>query len=238
MTKLRGPPIFSGAALSNTVRWQNHSPLMRAMLAVPEKPQMRCLPREFGTTDLSQSTGMADMASLSLRRMRQSQALRELSRDVRVHQEQLVQPLFVVDGISDREQITGLHEVYRDTPASLIEQIAADLETGITKFLLFGVPAKKQSSAFDFSFTCEQIAAIKQRFGDSIWLAIDVCLCSYTTHGHCGLLNESGDQILNDPSVTETGERSTRICRGRRRLCCTKRHDGWPGCGNSQRTNR
>ncbi|MFW2403309.1 MAG: porphobilinogen synthase [Gammaproteobacteria bacterium] len=143
------------------------------------------------------------MAPLSLRRTRQSEALRELTREVRLHHEQFIQPLFVVDGIDSREPVTGLHDVYRDTPSTLIEQIETDLEAGIRKFLLFGVPAEKRPAAFEHAFTAEQIAAIKNRFGDDVFLAIDVCLCSHTTHGHCGILNGSGDEVVNDATVEE-----------------------------------
>jgi porphobilinogen synthase len=143
------------------------------------------------------------MAGLDLRRTRQSAALRELTREVRLHQEQFMQPLFAVDGIALREPVPGLHDVYRETPATLLAQIESDLDAGISKFLLFGVPAKKHETAFGHQFTIEQISAIKQRFGDRVFLAVDVCLCSHTTHGHCGILNKAGDHILNDATVEE-----------------------------------
>lgn len=143
------------------------------------------------------------MASLTLRRTRQSKALRELTREVRPHHEQFIQPVFVVDGIGSKEPVVGLYDVYRDTPASLLEQIEADLSSGTSKFLLFGVPAEKRPAAFEHEFTVDQIGAIKNRFGDDIFLAVDVCLCSHTTHGHCGILNESGDRVANDATVEE-----------------------------------
>ena len=143
------------------------------------------------------------MAPLSLRRLRQSKALRELTREVRLHPEQFVQPLFVVDGIAAREPVTGLHDVFRDSPSSLLDQIEADLDAGIDKFLLFGVPAEKSPASFEHAFTAEQIATVKHRFGERIFLAVDVCLCSHTTHGHCGVLNESGDFVVNDATVAE-----------------------------------
>jgi porphobilinogen synthase len=138
---------------------------------------------------------------LSLRRTRQSEALRELTREVHVERGQLVQPLFVVDGIGDREPVPGLDGVFRDTPATLLEQVRADVDTGIDKFLLFGVPAGKRESGFDHDFTCRQIGALKERFGDDVFVAADVCLCSHTTHGHCGILTEVGDQVHNDATV-------------------------------------
>ena len=143
------------------------------------------------------------MAPLSLRRTRQSKLLRELTREARPHHEQFIQPLFVVDGIGAREPVAGLHDVYRDTPATLIEQIEADLDAGISKFLLFSVPAEKRPAAFGHDFTAERITDIKNRFGDDVFLAVDVCLCSHTTHGHCGILNESGDHVVNDVTVEE-----------------------------------
>ncbi|MFQ5636200.1 MAG: porphobilinogen synthase, partial [Gammaproteobacteria bacterium] len=84
-----------------------------------------------------------------------------------------------------------------------IAQIEADLDAGISKFLLFGVPAEKRSAKFEHEFTNRQIAAIKERFGESVFLAVDVCLCSHTSHGHCGILNENGDAVLNDATVEE-----------------------------------
>ena len=141
------------------------------------------------------------MAPLSLRRTRLNRHVRELTRDVRLHEEQMIQPLFVVDGIREAEPIIGLEAVFRDSTETILRQMDADLENGISKFLLFGIPRDKHETEFDHAFTGEQITRIKQRFGADIWLATDVCLCSYTTHGHCGVLNENGDQVLNDGTV-------------------------------------
>jgi porphobilinogen synthase len=146
---------------------------------------------------------MANVAPLSLRRTRLTGALRQMTREVRPHAEQFVQPLFVVDGINTREPVTGLDGVYRETSDSLLQQIHEDLEAGVDKFLLFGVPAEKRAAAFEHEFTAARIRSIKERFGDDVFLAVDVCLCSHTTHGHCGVLNESGDYVSNDATVEE-----------------------------------
>jgi porphobilinogen synthase len=131
------------------------------------------------------------MTRISLRRLRQDEHIRGLTRGPRPHPEQFIQPLFVVEGMKTHEAIPGLTGVYRDTPASLLTQIEADLAAGVSKFLLFGVPATQQAKDIDWSFTAAQIAAVKQRFGSKVWLAVDVCLCSATPHGHCGVLNDS-----------------------------------------------
>jgi porphobilinogen synthase len=143
------------------------------------------------------------MSGITLRRLRQDAHVRALTRGARPHHEQFIQPLFVVEGIASREAIPGLTGVYRDTPASLLQQIEADLAAGCSKFLLFGVPATHSERNIDWSFTAGQIAAIKRRFGASLWLAVDVCLCSATPHGHCGVLNDSHDHLDNAASVKE-----------------------------------
>jgi porphobilinogen synthase len=143
------------------------------------------------------------MTGISLRRLRQDAHIRALTRGTRAHHEQFIQPLFVVEGIAQRETIPGLTGVYRDTPASLLAQIESDLKAGCSKFLLFGVPATHQAHDIDWSFTGGQIAAIRQRFGGDVWVAVDVCLCSSTPHGHCGVLNDSHDHLDNAASVDE-----------------------------------
>ncbi len=139
----------------------------------------------------------------SFRRMRQSPWARELSRTTRLSVEQFIQPLFAVEGIAGREAIPGLTGTYRDTPDSLLRQIEQDLEAGVRKFLLFGVPGSKKAHGFDFSFTAAQISAIKKRFGQDLFLAVDVCLCSSTDHGQCGILNPEGDHVQNAATVKE-----------------------------------
>lgn len=143
------------------------------------------------------------MTGITLRRLRQDAHIRGLTRGARPHHEQFIQPLFVVEGIAGREVIPGLTGVYRETPASLLAQVEADLAAGVSKFLLFGVPASHQERGIDWSFTSRQIAAIKQRFGNAVWLSVDVCLCSSTPHGHCGVLNDSHDHLDNAASVDE-----------------------------------
>lgn len=146
---------------------------------------------------------------LTFRRLRQNPHVRELVQKIHLHPKQFIQPLFVVEGISKREAIPGLDGVYRETPESLIQQIESDLkEHGVSKFLLFGVPSQKSISNFDYSFTAAQIAAVKKHFGSKIWLAVDVCLCSYTEHGHCGILNDSGDHLINRQTVEQLAKSS------------------------------
>jgi porphobilinogen synthase len=120
---------------------------------------------------------------------------------VTIDPQKLIQPLFVVEGIPNKEPVPGLTGVYRETPFTLIKQIERDFEKGVKSFLLFGVPGAKADRNFDPSFTAQQISAIKKRFGPEVFLAVDVCLCSYTTHGHCGILNDSHYHVMNHETV-------------------------------------
>jgi porphobilinogen synthase len=143
------------------------------------------------------------MSSLNLRRMRQDEHVRSMTREVHVRLEQLIQPLFVAEGLRAPEPVPGLTGVHQESPESLLRQVERDLEAGVHKFLLFGVPQGRSERNIDWSFTTGQIHALKQRFGKDIWLATDVCLCSSTPHGHCGVLNPEGDHLDNVASVAE-----------------------------------
>ena len=138
---------------------------------------------------------------IRLRRSRDNRHIRELTRSVRLHAEQFIQPLFVVEGLTERQPVPGLRDVYRETPASLLRQIEADLERGVSKFLVFGVPETKRDRDFSQDFLCARLADIRARFGAAVWIAADVCLCSYTTHGHCGILSDDRAHLDNDVTV-------------------------------------
>jgi porphobilinogen synthase len=144
--------------------------------------------------------------SLNLRRLRQDEHIRALTREVHVQVEQLIQPLFVAEGLPRRQEVPGLTGVFQETGDSLLSQVEADLKVGVRKFLLFGVPQARRDRHIDWSYTAGQIAALKRRFGRDLWLAADVCLCSSTPHGHCGVLSVEGDHIDNDASVHELTE--------------------------------
>ncbi len=140
---------------------------------------------------------------MSLRRLRQSSAIRQLVTQYRVSVDQLIQPLFAVEGIHARETVPGLTGTYRETPDSLLRTVEQDLEAGVRKFLLFGVPGHKSESSFSGEFTARQLSALRKRFGKDIFLSVDVCLCSYTPHGQCGILNAEGDHVENSATVEQ-----------------------------------
>ncbi len=148
------------------------------------------------------------------RRLRQNSWIRDLVREHRVSASQLIQPLFVVEGLKARESIPGLTGTFRDTPETLLSQVEKDLEGGTRKFLLFGVPGEKKSSGFKYDFTAKQIESLKKRFGKECFISVDVCLCSFTSHGHCGVLTAEGDHIVNDVTVAELAKAAVAYAQG------------------------
>lgn len=138
---------------------------------------------------------------LNQRRLRANEHIRQLAAQVYVHHHDFIQPLFVDESLSDRQPTTHLTGVYTDTVESVLKQIESDVAAGVTKFLLFPIPSSKAVHGFNFDFAVKVTERIKQTFGNSIWLANDVCLCSYTTHGHCGVLNTTGTLLLNNETV-------------------------------------
>jgi porphobilinogen synthase len=136
-----------------------------------------------------------------LMRLRASQHLRDLCAETEFNRAQLMQPFFVVEGLNQTEPIPSLRGNVRHNIPSALKQIEKDLNDGVTQFLLFPVPSTKKDSGFDHQSTRETISQIRKQFGQSLCLWIDTCLCSYTTHGHCAVLDEKGirlDETLDE----------------------------------------
>lgn len=135
------------------------------------------------------------------RRMRVSAQARELAATVSLNHRQFIQPVFVDAQLNAPRPLANLPGVQAETTDSILRQVEQDIARGMHKFLLFPVPAAKQEDPRDFRFSSEVIGRLKQAFGDDIWIAADCCLCAYTAHGHCGLLNAEGTAIDNSASV-------------------------------------
>ncbi len=151
--------------------------------------------------------GIEETDGLSMRqrprRLRRTEAMRRLVAETRLHPDQFIFPLFVAPGRGLREPIPslpGLHHFSSDTvPAE-----ASDAwQDGVRAVLLFGEPEMKDGlgrSAADANGPVQQaVGAIKRALPDLVVMT-DVCLCAYTTHGHCGVISEDG-AVLNDPTL-------------------------------------
>jgi porphobilinogen synthase len=131
-----------------------------------------------------------------LQRLRASAALRDMVSEIGFGQSQLIQPLFLAEGISQEEPLGGLPGNSRHTIASLLSQFEKDLAAGVRQFLLFPVPAKKSNRIFAAEFVGTALQQMRQRAGNDATLWVDTCLCSFTETGHCCVHDTRGRQDL------------------------------------------
>ncbi len=143
------------------------------------------------------------------RRLRTDSHIRELTSGIHLSHKSFIQPIFVEENLHEAREVPGLTGVQVDTMTSVYNTIEHDLENGISKFLLFPIPAGKKEKDFDFTFAENLVRKIREQFHDDIWISADVCLCSYTTHGHCGILNADQTTVLNSQSVEVLAKYST-----------------------------
>jgi porphobilinogen synthase len=145
---------------------------------------------------------MSEFPRLRLRRLRRSDALRALVRETRVDVGDLIYPLFVVEGNKIKQDITSMPGQHRFSSDLLPKEVEAIAKLGIPAIILFGVPQKKDevgSQAYHSKGVIQQaIKAIKKAIPELL-VVTDVCLCEYTSHGHCGVVVD-GD-VDNDKTL-------------------------------------
>jgi porphobilinogen synthase len=138
-----------------------------------------------------------------LRRLRRTDTLRGLVRETHLGPEHLIQPLFVVAGEGVREEVPSMPGIERLAIGNLVEEAGEIAAAGVGTVLLFGVPAAKDevgSGAYDDEGIVQMaVRALKEAHPD-LTVITDVCLCEYTSHGHCGIVGGDGE-VQNDISV-------------------------------------
>ncbi|MEM6795384.1 MAG: porphobilinogen synthase [Acidobacteriota bacterium] len=140
------------------------------------------------------------------RRLRRSAPLRELVAETLVPASCLIQPHFILPKAQGLEEIPSMPGIHRMGYETLVERVAQDLDLGIRSVLLFGLAesADKDSvgrcAAHESGAVQRAIRGLKERFGDDLLVITDVCLCAYTDHGHCGILDDRGE-VVNDRSL-------------------------------------
>lgn len=137
------------------------------------------------------------------RRLRKSAAIRDLVRETVLNVNDLIYPLFVVEGENIKEEIPSLPEVYHFSLDKLEEEIKEIKDLGIQHVILFGIPDEKDAfgkEAYnDNGIVQKAIRKIKEIDPD-MCVTTDVCMCQYTSHGHCGILTEKG-YVDNDQTL-------------------------------------
>ncbi len=136
------------------------------------------------------------------RRLRTSKTIRNYTRENFVHAHDLIFPLFLISGENQKIPISSMPNIFKLSIDNVLMEIEECISLGIRAFILFGTPDykdEKASSAYDSNNIVQLAAkAIKSKFPD-VWLIADVCVCSYTDHGHCGYIREG--KIDNDRSL-------------------------------------
>ncbi|MDP3879481.1 MAG: porphobilinogen synthase [Dehalococcoidales bacterium] len=145
---------------------------------------------------------MAGFPQLRLRRLRQTPSLRAMVRETHVRKDDLIYPLFVVEGKGIKREIPSMPGVFHFSPDRLQREVEEVAGLGIPAVLLFGIPEHKDevgSEAYhDEGVVQQAVRAIKQAVPELL-VVTDVCLCEYTSHGHCGVIVD-GD-VDNDRSL-------------------------------------
>lgn len=141
------------------------------------------------------------MAFVRLRRLRNSALIRDLVSETRLSADNFIMPYFVTEGKNKKQPIKSMPGIYRLSLDNLIRDIRETKSLGIKAVLLFGVAIRKDACGTGAylrdGVVQKAIKAIKKNITDLIVMT-DVCLCGYTTHGHCGILNAKSEPIVDN----------------------------------------
>jgi porphobilinogen synthase len=142
--------------------------------------------------------------STRMRRMRRTDTLRGLVRETELSPAHLIQPAFVIAGEDVREEVPSMPGIERFSISHLVEEAGEIAAAGIGALMLFGIPAAKDdagSGAYDDEGVVQMaVRALKEAHPDLIVIT-DVCLCEYTSHGHCGVIRDGRTEVDNDVTV-------------------------------------
>ncbi len=137
------------------------------------------------------------------RRLRKNPIVREMVAETRLSKDMFIYPYFIVPGNNVIHPLASMPGVNHFSTDTLIKDVEKGLKLGVNKIMLFGVGDEKSEDAHtayhDHSLVPVAVRELKKNFGDDLYVVTDVCVCSYTTHGHCGILKD--DYVQNDASV-------------------------------------
>ena len=141
--------------------------------------------------------------SVRMRRLRRTPAMRSMLQKVRLHPSDLVYPIFVDETIQKPKPVDAMPDYYRFPIQHVVDEVRQAVAQEIKAIILFGIPSKKDetgSSAFaDDGVVQRAIRELKEEFGEELVVIADVCLCEYTTHGHCGIVKNG--KVMNDATL-------------------------------------
>ena len=147
-------------------------------------------------------TDIGSYPTTRLRRLRMSETLRSMVRETQLDKRDFIYPLFVVPGTNVKRDVSSMPGVQQMSVDNIVRECAEVQAMGIPAVIFFGVPDHKDdvgSGAYDENGIVQQAVRAVKKDVPGLFLITDVCLCEYTSHGHCGIVK--GDEIVNDASV-------------------------------------
>jgi porphobilinogen synthase len=143
-----------------------------------------------------------------MRRLRRTPLIRELVREVRLDRSDLIQPIFVEEGLKTEAPIPSMPGQRRQAPSTVQREVARLVDIGVKSVILFGIPSVKDetgSAAYGLNGVVQRtIQNLKDQYADDLVVLTDVCMCQYTSHGHCGLVSDG--RIDNDATLPRLAE--------------------------------
>lgn len=139
-----------------------------------------------------------------LRRLRVNEAMRRLVRENAVQAKDLIYPIFVIEGENIKNPVDSMPGIFQYSADRLIEELDRVRESKISGVLLFGIPSHKDevgSGAYDDAGVVQEAVRLIKRQYPELLVIADVCLCEYTSHGHCGLVEPGSGRVLNDETL-------------------------------------
>ncbi len=137
-----------------------------------------------------------------MRRLRRTQNIRNMVQEVQLNMNDYIYPIFVVEGHDIKNTIKSMPGIYQFSLDHLLEEVQRAVDAGVISIMLFGIPAQKDecgSEAYNDDGIIQQAIRLVRKHYPDLVISTDVCMCEYTSHGHCGLIK--GDTVDNDSTL-------------------------------------
>lgn len=137
-----------------------------------------------------------------MRRLRRTQNIRNMVQEVHLNMNDYIYPIFVIEGQDIKNEIPSMPGIYQFSLDHLLEEVQRAVDAGVIAIMLFGIPAKKDecgSEAYNDDGIIQQAVRLVRAHYPELVILTDVCMCEYTSHGHCGLIK--GETVDNDSTL-------------------------------------
>jgi len=137
-----------------------------------------------------------------MRRLRRTQNIRNMVQEVQLNMNDYIYPIFVIEGEDIKKEISSMPGIYQFSLDHLLEEVQRAVDAGVIAIMLFGIPAKKDecgSEAYNDEGIIQQAVRLVRANYPELVISTDVCMCEYTSHGHCGVIK--GETVDNDSTL-------------------------------------